>query len=394
MKRTDSDRPSDREAIEATAAAWLAERGGGLTLARAAEFARWRTADPRHEAAVVRLEASWSALRDLRELRPAGRRLPDPDLLAPARMPRRVGRRPALAAVAMAASLVLAVVWWVTRDPFAARSQAQHYATNNGAYQEVTLEDGSLLELNTNSEVTVSFTPAERRVRLVRGEAHFTVAKNPSRPFEVEAGAVAVRAVGTAFNVRVGSSDIEVLVTEGKVAVANPVGLALARSTGSGPQAGRGVAGPLTEDGPDAAASPDAPGGQAAVPASARTAPRSPPMSPTLVSAYERTVVPITPSAVTAPPVVEKIGPEALRDALAWRTQRLNFQDTPLAEVVAQFNRRNAVQIELADDGLATLPVGGSFRADNVDTFVRLLTADNEIVAERPEPGRIVLRKR
>jgi len=56
-------------------------------------------------------------------------------------------------------------------------------------------------------------------VRLVRGEAHFTVAKNPARPFIVEAGGVAVRAVGTAFDVRHADGAIEVLVTEGKVHV-------------------------------------------------------------------------------------------------------------------------------------------------------------------------------
>ncbi|MBC7365948.1 MAG: DUF4880 domain-containing protein, partial [Undibacterium sp.] len=82
----DSPRPSEDESIAATAAAWLAQRDDTLTPNEAAVFARWRAADPRHEAAVARLENAWTTLQPLRDFRPAARRHPDRDLLAaPAR---------------------------------------------------------------------------------------------------------------------------------------------------------------------------------------------------------------------------------------------------------------------------------------------------------------------
>jgi transmembrane sensor len=83
----------------------------------------------------------------------------------------------------------------------------------------VTLPDGSVLQLNTDSVVETAYSPTERRVRLKKGEAFFSVAKNPQRPFWVDVGAVSVRAVGTAFNVRFRPEAVEVLVKEGKVSV-------------------------------------------------------------------------------------------------------------------------------------------------------------------------------
>ena len=75
-------------------------------------------------------------------------------------------------------------------------------------YESRALDDGTVVELNGGAEIEVQFTAAERRLRLVRGEAHFQVAKNPLRPFVVEAGGVAVRAVGTA----VGRNPISLLI--------------------------------------------------------------------------------------------------------------------------------------------------------------------------------------
>ena len=185
MKRSNPVRPSDQEAIEARAAAWLAERDAGLAPEAAAEFARWCAADPRHAAAVARLENTWAALQALREFRPEAERHPDRDLLRPrGRAARRVIAFPVATALALAASLMIAAVWWFGFAP-RGREPVQSYATTVDGYQRVTLSDGSLLELNGSTEVSVRYTRDERRVQLARGEAHFTVAKNPARPFWV-----------------------------------------------------------------------------------------------------------------------------------------------------------------------------------------------------------------
>ena len=356
----DDARPSERESSAASAAAWLAERDAGLSPLDERKFAAWRAADPRHEAAVTRLERAWAALQPLRDFRPAAVRHPDRDLLAgPVRGGIFAFPSPVrAAALAAAALVVVATGWWALR-PAATSAPHALYATTVGGYERVMLADGSVVELNGDTAAEVHFTAAERRVRLARGEAHFTVARNPARPFRVEAGGVAVRAVGTAFNVRLGARDVEVLVTEGKVAVSE-----------------------VEHVDPNALAVKDEP-------KPTRWGQPVPPTK-TLVAANERLVVgPARESAV------ERVSPAAMRDALAWQSPRLVFVDTPLAEVVAQFNRRNAVQLELADADsvLAALPVGGSFRPENVEAFVRLLESGGDVTVDRAAAARLVLRR-
>jgi transmembrane sensor len=189
------------------------------------------------------------------------------------------------------------------------------------------------------------------------------VAKNPARPFLVEAGAIAVRAIGTAFNVRLGASDVEVLVTEGRVVVGSEVERSFSH--------------------------PPLPPSQPAVPEGQR--------APGVFLAVNQRALISTArpasAAVPVAPIVEEVAPDAVREALAWQGPRLVFVDTPLVDAIAQFNRRNPVQLVLADPELEAVLIGGSFRAQNVDAFVRLLASGNDIVTERPDPLRIVLRK-
>jgi transmembrane sensor len=111
--------------------------------------------------------------------------------------------------------------------------------------------------------------------------------------------------------------------------------------------------------------------------------------APALLVANERALIPAVRRTAL---VVEPVTPAAVRDALAWQGPRLVFVDTPLTEVVTQFNRRNAVQLVLADAALGSLPVGGSFRAENVEAFVRLLESGGEVVVDRSASDRLVLR--
>jgi transmembrane sensor len=70
----------------------------------------------------------------------------------------------------------------------------------------------------------------------------------------------------------------------------------------------------------------------------------------------------------------------------------LEFDATPLSEVVAAFNQRNAVRLVVADDALRGLPIVATIRSDNLEGFVRLLEATLGVRAERVEPGIITLR--
>lgn len=336
---------STAEAIEATAAAWLAERDAGLSAEDAVRFSTWCAEDPRHAAAVARLEAAWEALLPLREFRPTAQRHPDADLLQPRPRPWSRVWPILLVSGALAAGLAVMAIWPAhpVPAPLPAAESSAHYVTTVGGYQRVTLPDQSVAELNANTEIREQFTPAERHLVLVRGEATFQVAKNPARPFVVEASGVRICAVGTAFNVRLQAAQVDVLVTEGRVRIEAPtVDAAL-------PTVGRG----------------------------------------------ERLVVP-TNASVSSPSralAVVPVPTERISEELSWREPRLVFLETPLAEVVREFNARNHVQIELADPELATLPVGGSFRADNVEAFVRLLVSSGQIQVETVEGDRLRLRR-
>jgi transmembrane sensor len=334
-------------ALEDAAIAWLTERDDGFSPAREREFAQWLRADPRHAAAVVRLEQTLSLLGELPAFRTqlnnafdrAAPIVPFPPITPPV-VVRPARRRPGVfAGIGLAAALALGsfLGWHALRPP-----AAIHYTTTVAGYERARLDDGSTLELNAESAVRVQFTAAERHVKLESGEAHFAVAHDTARPFIVSAGPIAVRAVGTAFNVRYATGgDIEVTVTEGKVRIG--------------------------QSGPSSSAAESAP----------------------LVSAGQRIVLPRH----APPPTVEQVDPAALRAALAWQSRLADFAEAPLADVIARFNTRSRVQLFLTDEKLADRRIGGTFALDEAEAFVRLLERDGEIVGERRGETEIHLRR-
>ncbi|MSU52930.1 MAG: DUF4974 domain-containing protein, partial [Opitutaceae bacterium] len=114
--------------------------------------------------------------------------------------------------------------------------------------------------------------------------------------------------------------------------------------------------------------------------------------SPTFLTANERTVFTLPSAPSNAAPTVEKIAADALREALSWQERKLVFSETPLRDVVAQFNRRNRLQLVVGDPSIAERPVGGTFAADNVEGFVRLLEGSGAITVERGDELTVVLK--
>lgn len=249
---------------------------------------------------------------------------------------RRQLRRRALAAAAALALLVASATWFRPASSPTASALATGATITQPARQ--LLADGSQIELNGDAQVRVEFSPAVRRVTIVRGEAHFEVAHDTARPFVVIAGEISVRAVGTAFAVRLAPDDVNVLVTDGRVAV------------------DRATADPL--------AAPAQP--LAFVSKGAR------------VAVVPADLVPHAP----APAVVEVPAPE-LAEQLAWRVPRLEFNDTPLREAVELFNRHGNVRLTLAAPALGDLRVSGIVRADNAPALLQLLRADYGVEAQR-----------
>ncbi len=221
MNPLNSDSGSSDDAIETMAAEWLCERSEGFAPGRAQAFAAWRAADPRYDAAVAETEQAMELLMEMPAVR-----APLEARIATATQPvapvlRWGGFRPPVWAAGLAAALVLAAgVWWLAPNR---STEPQRYVTAATRQQQIALNDGSVVNLNVSSEVSVRLTSNERHVTLANGEAHFAVAHDTARPFIVTAAGVSVRAVGTAFSVRVGAAGVEVLVTEGKVEVTEVV---------------------------------------------------------------------------------------------------------------------------------------------------------------------------
>lgn len=218
-----------------------------------------------------------------------------------------------------------------------------------------TLPDGSVVELNGTAEIDVAFEAGLRRVVLRRGEAHFQVAKDAARPFVVVADGVEVRAVGTAFAVDLSVRGVEVLVTEGVVALR-----------------------------PGAEAEAGARGGEVIT--------RVPP-APVLLNAGRRATVART--SVGGAAQVEDVSPATLQQRLGWRVPRLEFAETPLREVVALFNDHAALhggpRLVLTDPKLGEQRLSGVLRADSVELLLRLLEGDFGLVADQRE-GELRLR--
>jgi transmembrane sensor len=333
MKTQPSDNPGGgAQSPEHEAAAWMLRHDRGLTAAEQDEFSQWLAADPRHPEAWAEHRWGWDELDRLAGLQASVHAVPDPDLLAP-----KPGATPARwlwPVLALAAAVAVGIFLW--ERPGAAVPASDSAAIRSLALiEQRELPDGSVIELNRGAIVTEHYTAAERRVRLERGEAHFKVAKDATRPFFVEAGGVAVRAVGTAFNVRLDPSSVEVLVTEGKVGVERVALNALERLE----------------------------------------------TKPLQLVANERTLVSLAPAA--PPPQVTLVPPAEIEARLAWQPRLLDFTDAPLPEIVAEFNRRNPVRLVLADDALRSVRLSATFRSDNVEGFVRLMESDFSIKPTR-----------
>ena len=328
---------SDVEAIRDLAAGWLFRRGAGLTPAELSEFESWRAADPRHAAALDDLEQAWSVLE-----RPlaAGRSRTVLEQLGVRAQRRR--RRRVAAVGSLCLLLVAGGTLWQSSPAPKSQPGAQ---VSIVAPATRTLSDGSVVELKSGAEIAVDFKGATRAIVLVRGEAHFQVAHDP-KPFVVTAGRVEFRAVGTAFSVELEEGSVELLVTEGRVAVEKPGGNLPALTAAAAP-----VVAPAT--------------------------------SATLatVDAGNRMVLATQAESDSVVPAPTAVAAEDMADQLSWRIPRIDFTRTPLAEAVALMNRHNRVQMTIDEPALGNLPVSGLFRADRVEAFVRLLEANFGIEA-------------
>lgn len=311
---------ADRTNIDAIAAGWVArEDRAPLTAPERAALQAWLSADRRHFGAHARARAVFVHFDRARAL---GSQAGASAAAVPAR---RVARpRRLLWAAGLAACLCVVAVHLLLT--------AGHHATATGEILRVPLRDGSAVTLNSGSAIDVDFDEGIRRVRLLRGEALFDVAKDRSRPFVVEAASTRVTAVGTSFTVnRVSERDVQVMVREGVVELVD----------------------------------------------SAR--PRREP-----VRLEANTLAVATPARrIDVQPLRE---PEVER-RLAWRDGMLSFSGATLEEAAAQFARYSKVRIIIDDPLVARQRVVGLYSATDPEGFAQAVALSLGLRAEKAPEG-------
>ncbi|MGH6781448.1 MAG: FecR family protein [Sphingomonadaceae bacterium] len=303
--------PALSRAIKAEAAAWLArlrseERGPEDEVA----FRAWLTEDARHAAAFDLVTGAWDMVGGLdREVEREERERPA------------MGRRAVLVGGVAALAAVSGALFW-------RNAASDAYATELGEQRRVTLADGSSVTLDTETEIRVAFAKDRREVELIRGRAHFDVAKDPARPFRVTAAGREVVAIGTAFDVARREDEVAVLLVEGRIAV---------RAEGA-------------------------------------------------TAAYPKPGERIVFGQRNA---VRQERPDVQR-ATAWQEGRVIFDDQPLAAAVAEMNRYSRKPLVVADSELGTMRVSGTYSTGDAEAFARSI-ANLLPVAVRSTPQEILI---
>ena len=338
-----------RDSIETEACAWISQLDGDCppSAADIAALKEWLNRSPVHRQELQRAAQLWGDLNQLTELAPALQSLESPkpslynSLVAPLMAPRLT-----LASCFTAAMLALAgVMLWANLGQI--EPSHQLYSSQIGEQQLATLPDGSVLQLNTNSQVEIDFSADRRKVRLLQGEAHFQVAHNKTRPFEVYAGQGRVRALGTAFSVYLKEQAVEVTVTEGRVELASGLESLASDTTSSAPAASDQQRVELRA-------------GQ--------------------ITSYHQQVEP-----------VRTLRQDEVARKLSWREGMLVFSGESLEQVVQQVSRYTTQTIVISDPAIRDMRIGGYFKAGETQAMLDVLESNFGVRVERIHTGLVKL---
>lgn len=324
---TNLEAQEDRPAAEASA--WIARlQRPDVTEDDGLEFEAWLAVAPANRAAYKHALAIWQAFDAC-----AGDVLAELDKDARRPAARSTNTRRWLVGAggfAVAAGLALAILPSALMQP-----TSQTYVTGKGQHQRVALADGSIVDLNAETSLKVSFGPSGRRAVLGDGEAIFDVAHDEKRPFTVEASNRVVRVVGTQFDVKNRQGELTVTVARGKVQVRPTAAVASGRAF--------------------------------------------------LLTPGQRLEVGQT--------GIERLKAVDPQEAFGWRVGRLVYRDQPLSDVVADLNRQFVDQIEIGDPELGKIPITGVIVLDDpasVTTRLSLMLPIRSVPSDR---GLLLLRK-
>jgi transmembrane sensor len=343
---------NDDEVMFDQASIWIARMDRSLTELEQAEFKAWLSENAQHQKLIIEMASMWDkmdSLDRLADLFPASNKI-ESKAKSAAKTASTITAWP----LALAASLVLALfVAFFTEISLSSLWQEEQqfvrYETAVGESSTIYLSDNSKVLLNTDSVLLVRYTDDYRLLDLQRGELHVEVAHDKSRPLSVVANHKVIQAVGTAFSVQVKASEIELIVTEGKVII--------------------GQLNKMQEVNETALVIPS---------------------SSLAVSKGEMASLAIANTGIDTVSVINK---KFIKKNLSWRHGNLVFNGETLAEAMAEVSRYTSVTFEIADEDLKKIKIAGRFKTGDVKGLIAVLNNNFNIKTDRVNKGLVVLRK-
>ncbi len=331
--------PNDDVMVD-QASEWIAKIDRGLSKKEHLAFKQWLSKDSKHFGLITEMATLWDkmdSLDRLAELFPETTKRPSPIKNW---------------SLALAASVVLALFIGLLNHNglFSDQQQFVRYETSVGENSTFYLPDNSKVLLNTNSILLVRYTDDYRLLKLLRGELHVEVAHDKSRPLSVVVNQKVIQAVGTAFSVQINDQEVELIVTDGKVIVAQ--------------------------------------------------------LAPEQAVTAKSLVIPVASLAVSKGEIallnttttkdddlVEKIDQQTIKKNLSWRQGNLVFKGETLEEAMQEVSRYTSIKIVIADDELKKIQIAGRFKTGDIDGLIGALNNNFNIKTDRVNKGLIVLRK-
>lgn len=343
---------SSKEMIQEQASQWISAIDRGLSKDEVSQLHLWAHQSAAHQEALFELATLWDEMSVLNEL----------SSLFPYKAPQ---KQPAVFGMATAASFLVAMLlgcvmliyssYWQNEENDYAKF-TKIYRTKVGEQATFVLPDSTIVQLNTNTKLEVAYTGDRRQLILSRGEGRFNVAKDASRPFTVIAGDKSFTALGTVFNVqRNTASDLELVVTEGKVMIADP-------ST--------------QVDASDFNRLKDASDNSADIKA----------LRANVVVSGEKALIK---QSKTEP--IKQLSVDDVQRDLAWQQEMLIFNGEPLGEALQEVSRYTATRFELNDPKLASLKVAGVFKTGDIKGLLDSLQANLGVEHQRLGEHRVSL---
>ena len=324
---------------------WIVKMDRGLSADEKIALREWLQSDTENHDILMEMTQLWDKMDAMTRLS---------DLFAKPSVPTEASRansqgyRSYLAIAASTVIVAMAGLWTL----FGAVDNGNYYQTAIGEQSTVMLQDGTQLILNTNTQVSVSYSDQQRLLTLKQGELHVSVAKDKYRPLSVIAGGQIVQALGTEFNVEITDDQkIELVVTEGKV----KIGLVKASVQ------------------------------QAVEKAQPKQKSLRLPVDAPIVSAGEEIMLGDPNETIT------EVSADDIAVKLSWQQGNLIFRGESLEEAVKEINRYTSVEFVFMSEDLKKMRVAGLFKAGDVEGLLATLRENFDIVSQRDGDGKVLL---